>query len=253
MRRGWVAAALAAALALAGCGSGGHVTQGNPDFRDGAGAVDTYAQIEFLRALLISSSDAYYAGGSAEDAKAELQRARAAYGALAGRVAASDPVLAREVGARMAAVTSALHNSAPPDHYRDLTGPLSDQLMDGVDQALVRPGARLDPGLKAEALRRVVLRMGATYDASATSQGDPDARLAFEESWGLWRRAQALISALKPKLGPETGRVYNTINNLRTSAFKNGPLQLDQPPVAKVDAAVMRVVDALDKRFGLSD
>ena len=117
----------------------------------------------------------------------------------------------------------------------------------------MRPGARLDPGLKAEALRRVVLRMGATYDASATSQGDPDARLAFEESWGLWRRAQALISALKPKLGPETGRVYNTINNLRTSAFKNGPLQLDQPPVAKVDAAVMRVVDALDKRFGLSD
>src|SRR5207248_4705013 len=101
MQRALVAAAVAALLALAGCGSGGHVTQGNPDLRDGAGAVDTYAQIEFLRALLISSSDAYYAGGSAEDAKAELQRARAAYGALAGRVAASDPVLARQVGARL--------------------------------------------------------------------------------------------------------------------------------------------------------
>ena len=29
--------------------------------------MDSYAQVEFLRALLIASSDSYYAGGSAEE------------------------------------------------------------------------------------------------------------------------------------------------------------------------------------------
>src|SRR4051794_30326399 len=101
MRR--AGAAALAALAIAGCGSsgsGGGVPRGNPDSRHGPAAVDAYASVELLRALVIASSDQYYAGGSATDARTQLQRARASYGALAPKVRAKDPVVDREVTAR---------------------------------------------------------------------------------------------------------------------------------------------------------
>src|SRR3954453_5752365 len=97
------AAALVLAVAIAGCGgSGGSggVPQGNPDARHGPAAVDDYAAVELLRARLVASSDSYYSGGSAEDARNQLTRARATYDALAGRVKAKDPVVDREVVAR---------------------------------------------------------------------------------------------------------------------------------------------------------
>jgi hypothetical protein len=249
-----LAALTAFAVGLGGCGGGGaKVPQGNPDLRDGAMAVDTYAQVEFLRGLLIASSDSYVAGGSAGDARPQLHRARSAYEQLAGRARAADPVLAREVAARFDLIAATLRSGAPPPRYAGLTGPLQDQLMDGVSQALVPPAARADPGLRAEALRRVVLRLAADYDAATSAPDSTDGQLAFEEAWGLWRRAQALVALVKPSLGPETGRVANTVNQLRGPAFPDGPLAPDQPPVAKVDAAATRVVTALDKRYGLVD
>src|SRR4051812_46632173 len=99
MRRAVAAAVLAVlACALSACGSSGSgaAPQGNPDARHGPGAVDSYASVELLRALLIASSDSYYAGGSAGDARQQLVRARAAYDALAPRVRAKDPVVDRE-------------------------------------------------------------------------------------------------------------------------------------------------------------
>src|SRR4051812_2897000 len=180
------------AVALAGCGSGGgggSVPKGNPDARHGPAAVDAYSSVELLRALLVASSDSYYAGGSASDARTQLARARAAYDALAARVKAGDPVVDREVVARFNTLARDLHAGTTPDHYRDLAGPLSDQLMDGVSQALVPEAARTDRGVQAEALRRITTRMAATYDASASAPTDTTARLAFQEAWGLWRRA----------------------------------------------------------------
>src|SRR3954470_20915726 len=100
MRR---SAALLALIAVAGCGSsggGGGVPRGNPDTRHGPVAVDNYAAVELLRARLIASSDSYYAGGSAQDARAQLTRARAAYDLLKAKVAAKDSVVNREVAAR---------------------------------------------------------------------------------------------------------------------------------------------------------
>src|SRR4051812_40935169 len=97
-------AALALAVVLAGCGSsgggGGAAPRGNPDARYGPAAVDAYASVELLRALLLASSDGYYAGGSAADARSQIARARAAYDNLAPQVRAKDPVLDREVVAR---------------------------------------------------------------------------------------------------------------------------------------------------------
>jgi hypothetical protein len=247
-------AAVLAAVALSACGdSGGSVPQGNPDGRHGAEAVDAYAQVELLRALIVASSDSYYAGGSAEDAGTQLERAQAAYGQLAARVRRADPVLDREVVARFRVVARALREGTPPDHYRDLATPLWDQLMDGVSQALVAAGARSDPGVRGEALRRVALRLSATYDASASSSDADQARLAFEESWGLWRRALALVTLVKPALGDQKDRIAGAMNSLRGPAFPEGPLQPERPAALKVDQASVRVVQALDKRFGLSE
>src|SRR3954470_20562710 len=135
MRR---SAALLAVVAIAGCGSsggGGGVPRGNPDLRHGPAAVDAYASVELLRALVIASSDQYYAGGSAADARTQLQRARASYGSLAPKVRTADPVVDREVTARFDLLARDLRRGISPDHYRDLATPLGDQLMDGVAQA----------------------------------------------------------------------------------------------------------------------
>jgi hypothetical protein len=248
------AAALAAiALLIAGCGSSGSgsVPRGNPDTRHGPAAVDDYAAVELLRAKLVASSDSYYAGGSAADARTQLQRARAAYNVLAPRVKQNDPAVDREVVARFDTLARDIRAGTAPDHFRDLAGPLSDQLMDGVAQALVPQAARTDRGVQAEALRRVTTRLAATYDASAANLDETTARLAFQESWGLWRRSLALTALIKPNLGGQKNTVAGTLNGLRGSAFPDGPNVLDSPPSQKVDAAGTKVVDALDKRFGL--
>src|SRR4051794_19099681 len=244
--------ACATALALAGCGTGGGhaVPRGNPESRHTTSAIDTYAQVELLRALLVASSDGYYAGGSADDARRQLQRARAAYAPLSPRIAAADPVLQREVTARFDVLARDLRRGVQPDRYRDLANPLTDQLMDGVSQTLVQPDARSDPGLRAEALRRVSSRLAATYDAATTGAGDTTGRLAFQEAWGLWRRSLALTALVKPDLGGEKDTVAGTLNALRGSAFPQGPTEPDAPAAGKVDKAGVRVVDALTKRFG---
>jgi hypothetical protein len=248
MRKAAIAVALMAALTLASCGSsgGGSVPQGSPDQRHGAAAVDAYSAVELLRALLVASSDGFYAGGSAEDAAAQLDRARSAYEDLQAGVGRADPVLDREVSARFDTVEKALARGIAPDRYRDLMGPLADQLMDGVSQAVVKPAARSDRGVQAEALRRLAARMAATY-AAAVEQG---ATLAFEESWGLWRRSLALTALIKPDLGSQKDTVAGALNDLRGSAYADGPLIPDQPRPDKVDAARQRVTNALDKRFG---
>src|SRR3954471_19642224 len=219
MRR---AAAALVVLTIAGCGSGGgggHVPRGNPDTRHGPAAVDAYASVELLRALLIASSDSYYAGGAADDARRQLARARAAYDTLAARVRAKDPVLDREVIARFDSLARDIRRGMAPDHYRDLVGPLTDQLMDGVSQALVPEAARSDPGVQAEALRRVTTRLAAAYDAAAAGADRTSARLAFQESWGLWRRALALTALIKANLGSRGDTVAGSLNKLRGDAF----------------------------------
>jgi hypothetical protein len=133
-----------------------------------------------------------------------------------------------------------------PDRFRDLIGPLADQLMDGVSQAVVKPAARSDRGVQAEALRRLAARMSATYVA-ATEQGTT---LAFEESWGLWRRALSVTALIKPDLGSQKDTVAGALNNLRASAYPAGPLIPDEPKPDRVDAAQQRVTQAIDKRFG---
>jgi hypothetical protein len=253
-RIGRAAACIAAGLLIAGCGSGGSsVPRGNPDARHGAAAVDSYASVELLRALLVASSDGYYAGGSADDARRQLQRARVAYAPLSPRIAAADPVLQREVTARFDVLARDLRRGIQPDRYRDLANPLTDQLMDGVSQTLVKPDARSDPGLRAEALRRVSSRLAATYDAATTGAGDTTGRLAFQEAWGLWRRALALTALVKPDLGSQKDTVAGTLNGLRGSAFPEGPTQPDAPAAGKVDKAGIRVLDALTKRFGFDE
>jgi hypothetical protein len=247
------AAALAVvALLLAGCGSDGSggVPRGNPDSRHGPAAVDNYAAVELLRAKLVASSDSYYAGGSAADARTQLTRARAAYDILAPRVKKNDPVVDREVVARFNTLARGIRAGTSPDHYRDLATPLADQLMDGVAQALVPQAARSDRGVQAEALRRVAARLAATYDASAAGADQTTTRLAFQESWGLWRRALALTALIKPDLGGQKNTVAGSLNGLRGSAFPEGPSLIDAPPASKVDAAGQKVTDALDKRFG---
>src|SRR3954468_15376292 len=180
-KRGLSPFVTALAIVIVGCGSGGSgggVPRGNPDARHGPAAVDSYASVEFLRALVVASSDSYYAGGSADDARTQLRRARSAYEGMAAQVKANDPVVDREVIARFNVLARDIKNGITPDHYRDLANPLGDQLMDGVAQALVPQAARSDRGVQAEALRRVTTRLAATYDASAAGTDDRTSRLA---------------------------------------------------------------------------
>jgi hypothetical protein len=248
------AAVLAAvALLIAGCGSSGSgaVVRGNPDARHGPAAIDDYSAVELLRARLVGLSDAFYAGGSAGDTRIQLQRARAGYDVLAPRVKAKDPVVDREVVARFNVLTRDLRRGIAPDHFRDLANPLGDQLMDGVAQALVPQDARSDRGVQAEALRRVTARLAATYDAAAAGAADDTtSRLAFEESWGLWRRALALTTLIKPNLGSQKDTVAGSLNGLRGSAFPDGPVAPTTPSVQKVDGVGTKVIEALNKRFG---
>jgi hypothetical protein len=252
-RVGATAALAAACLAVAGCGGNGvKVPHGNPDARHGAETVDAYASVELLRALLFASSDSYYAGGSAEDARRQLERARTAYDALASRVQAGDPVVNREVTVRFDHVARVLRQGIAPDRYRDVVNPLADQLMDGVSQALVPPHARSDAGVQAEALKRITMRLAATYGAAISSSADDaSGRLAFEESWGLWRRAQALDLLVAADLGDQKDAVAAAIDNLRQPAFPKGPVRPDKPAPAKVEAASAKILRTLDKRFGL--
>jgi hypothetical protein len=247
------AAALAVlALLVAGCGSdsAGGVPRGNPDARHGPVAVDAYAAVELLRARLVASSDSYYSGGSASDARLQLERARAGYNALAPRVKKGDAVVDREVVARFNTLARDIRRGTSPDHYRDLAAPLADQLMDGVAQAIVPQAARSDRGVQAETLRRVASRLAATYDAAAAGGDETTTRLAFEESWGLWRRALALTTLIKSDLGGQKNAVAGPLNKLRGSAFPDGPIMIDAPPAQKVEAAGAKVTEALSKRFG---
>ena len=241
-------------VVLAGCGSvgsgGGAAPKGNPDARHGPQAVDDYAAVELLRARIIASSDAYYAGGPVANAQTELRAARQAYDGLAGRVRAKDPVVDREVVARFNVLARDLAHKGAPDHYRDLATPLGDQLMDGVSQALVPEAARTDRGVQGEALRRITTRLAATYDATTAADNTGTAKLAFEEAWGLWRRALALTTLIKGNLGGETNAVSGTLSGLRGSAFPDGPSLPGNPATQKVDSAGTKVVDALTKRFG---
>lgn len=244
---------VAAALIVAGCGSSGSgsVPQGSPDSRHGPQAVDDYASVELLRARLVASSDAYYAGGNAGEAGTQLARARAGYDLLAPRVRTEDPLVDREVVARFETLERDIRHGITPDRYRDLSGPLADQLMDGVTQALVPQAARSDRGVQAEALRRVTARLAATYDASASAADERTARLAFQEAWGLWRRALSLTTLIKPDLGAQKDAIAGALNGLRESAFADGPALLDAPAQDKVDGAQLKVSAALGKRFGL--
>jgi hypothetical protein len=256
-QRGLAPCLLAAlvALLLAGCGGGGGgggtVVRGNPETRHGAAAIDDYATVELLRARLVGLSDAYYAGGSADDARLQLERARTGYDVLAPRVKAKDPLVDREVVARFNVLARDIRRGIAPDHFRDLATPLGDQLMDGVSQALVPQDARSDRGVQAEALRRVTARLAATYDAAAAGGDETTARLAFEESWGLWRRALALTALIKPNLGSQKNAVAGSLNSLRGSAFPDGPIAPATPSAQKVDSAGTKVADALNQRFGL--
>ena len=254
-KRRTIAAALSL-VAIAGCGTnsgGGSVPRGNPDNRHGPQAVDNYAAVALLRALVVTSSDSYYAGASAADARTQLLRARQNYDTLAGHVKTADPVVDREVVARFNLLQTSMRRGIAPDHYRDLATPLGDQLMDGVVQALVPQSARTDRGVQAETLNRLVARLDADYDASASGTDQATARLAFEEGWGLYRQALAITSNLKPFLGSKANTITGTLANLKTYGFPTGPIAPDAPPATKVDAETQKIIAAVDSRFGLQD
>ncbi len=253
MRAATAAVLVALACLLAACGnsSSAKPPQGNPDARFGPQAVDDYAAVELLRAQLIAAGDGYASGAPASDARTQLNQARVAYSVLEPRVKAKDPIVDREVAARFAKVEQEIAKPIGRQAFAGSIGPLFDQLMDGVAQALVREKARDDRGLQAETLRRVVARLAGTYDSAASALDAQTERLAFQQSWGLWRRASTIDGPLSATLGPDSGTVTNTISNMKGYAFPNGALPLANPPANKVDEDSAKVIAALVKRYGL--
>lgn len=239
-----LAVALVAATFLAACGSdAADVPRGDPSVRHGERAVTDFLAVEEIRSHLSAASDYYYAGGAAPPTRTLIGQAHDAYNALAERVARRDPVLDREVKVAFERADRAIERGATPDGARDTIDPLSDQLMDGVVQALVPRAARQDPGLQATVLTRLLERLNVLRDA-----GLPQ---LFAQEWGYLRRAQALHVALAEDLGPQKDEVTNAFGRLRDKSFPDGALAPQgsepEPPAQAVD----RIREALEERFGL--
>ena len=237
--------AAALVLPLAGCGDdAATVPRGDPAVRHGERAVADYLAVEEIRSHLAAASDYYYSGGSAASTRALIGQARDRYLSLAERIAGRDPVLTREVGVAFERADRAVERGATPDGARDTIGPLADQLMDGVVQALVPREARQDPGLQAAVMSKLLERVDVLSDA-----GLPQ---LFAQEWGYLRRAQALHVALAEDLGPEKDDVTNAFGRLRDRSFPEGavaPKGAEPEPPAR---AVDRIRDALEERFGLT-
>ena len=239
------AAAVLAALLLAGCGGGGDakVPRGDPAVRHGENAVADFLAVEEIRAHLAAASDYYYSGGGANPTSTLIGQAADRYSGLARRVTAKDATLHREVQVGFQRAFRAIEREATPDGARDTIDPLSDQLMDGVVQALVPKAARQDPGLQAAVMSKLLERVNVLSDA-----GLPQ---LFAQEWGYLRRAQAIHVALAEELGPQKGAVTDAFGRLRDKSFPDGartPTGAEPEPPAR---AIDRIREALEERFGL--
>ena len=245
MLRKLALAALAALLLLpAGCGGDDdQPPPGPPRDRFGAQAVDGMFAVETIRARLVPVSDLVGIARH-DEAAIHLRQARRLWSRISARIRSGDPVLEREVSAAFARVESAVRRRRTFDAVRDVAGPLSGQLLGGVREELVEKDARLDPGVNAALLVRLLDRMEDVYEG-----GDPE---SLQYSFGIVVRSQAVAREIAGELGPRRDAVVEGLKALREDAFPDGiVLPPQQAPLAEITRRADEIRAALRERFGL--
>lgn len=240
------ATALLSVLALlaAGCGDGGESSRVPPPARFGEGPAAALVSVERIRSQLAVASD-LAAIGRRQPALAHLREAARRWDAVAMRVRSGDPVLGREVSAAFALVATTLRGATAFDPVRDRLAPLQGQLLGGVREELVPDKvARLDPGVNAAALRRLLAEAERRYAAG----GAP----ALEDAFGLIDRSQAVARDVAADLGPRRDAVVEGLKDLRGAAFPDGVALPARPAdSAEVRRRIAAIQTALRARFDL--
>ena len=238
------------ALALiAGCGGGGdeRPVQGPPAERYGAQPAERIAAVERIRSRLAPASDLYEVGRP-DDAFAHLGAARRLWAGLSREVRRRDPVLEREVAVAFDRVERAMRERGTFDTVRDRIAPLGSQLLDGVREELVEKEARLDPGVQAAVVVRLLEELERRYENGLGSGG----RLALQHAFGLLDRSQAVAREFAGDLGPKRDAVIEGLKDLREAAFPDDVVLPRSPaPLAEVRRRAGDIRQALVDRFQL--
>jgi hypothetical protein len=233
-----------AALLAPGCGDDDEPPQGAPTARFGEAPVRGVEAVEQIRAQLVPVSD-LVGLGRPEEAAVHLRSARADWQEIADRVRRGDAVLEREVTVAFERVDRAIASVGTFDAVRDVAGPLEGQLLGGVREELVPDkDARLDPGVNAAVLVRLLDSLEAQYAAGG--------RERLLHAYGLVVRSQAVARDIAGELGPQRDAVVEGLKDLREVAYPDGAaLPEDPAPVAEVRRRVEGVQRALEARFEL--
>lgn len=237
-------AAIAALMLLpAGCGDDDRPPTGPPRDRFGSGAVEGVFAVETIRARLVPVTDLVGIGRH-DEAAVQLRAARRLWSRISGRISRADPVLEREVSAGFARVESAIARKGTFDAVRDVAGPLAGQLLGGVREELVEKQARLDPGVNAVVIVRLLDRMESAYEGAGPA--------SLQHAFGTVDRAQAVAREIAGDLGRERDAVIEGLKALREHAFPDGiVLPSEQAPLADIRRMADRIRAALEDRFGL--
>jgi len=255
LRLAALGAALAASLCLAACGSsGGSATpppQGAPTLRHPAAEVDAALAAEQMRAQLVTASSLYGVGQRA-DSQAHMNAAAAAYTKITDRVRRGDALLDHEIIAAFPVIAGQIVKKEAPPTVENRMGMIQGQLLNAAITNAVSLSTRNDPTLAAQVTLDLAREAQRDYAVAAKNVGSPESRHAFQDSFGLFTRALAVIRGIGPALGPERVKAIGALGAAHNDGFPLGVLQPKSLQVAKVNADVARLEAAIAQRFRVS-
>jgi hypothetical protein len=251
----FAALAVGAALVLAGCGSsGGSSTpppQGPPTLRHPAAEVDAARIAEEMRAQLVTASSLYGVGQRAAS-QGHMDAAAADYTKLTDRVRRGDALLDHEIVAAFPVIAGQIAKKEAPPAVENRMGMIQGQLLNAAITNAVSLSTRNDPTLAAQVTLDLASEAQRDYAAAARNLGSPESQRAFQDSFGLFTRALAVMRGIGPALGPERVHAIGALGAAHNDGFPLGVIQPKSLQVAKVNADVARLKAAIAKRFRVS-
>jgi hypothetical protein len=213
--------------------------------------VDAARVAEQMRAQLVTASSLYGVGQRA-DSQAHMNAAAADYTRLTDRVRSGDALLDPEILAAFPVIAGQIAKKEAPPAVENRMGMIQGQLLNAAITNAVSLPTRNDPTLAAQVTLDLANEAQRDYAAAAEKLGSPESRRAFQDSFGLFTRALAVIRGIGPALGPERTRAIGALGAAHNDGFPLGVIQPKSLQVAKVNADVARLKAAIAKRFRVS-